>query len=90
MADLKPVAWRCKDFTDGWIVYQDEALALEYQDHTGCLMQPLYVNSAPEAVDVRAAAKVLLAKWDADTKTGLFYGPIEFCIMVKSFATGGK
>ncbi len=37
-----PVAWRCKDFADGWIIYQDFKSAAQYQSAAGCFMQPLY------------------------------------------------
>lgn len=37
-----PVAWRCKDYADGWIIYQDEARARHYQNQTCCLMEALY------------------------------------------------
>jgi hypothetical protein len=38
----EPVAWRCKDYADGWILFQFEQNARRYQEETGCLMQPLY------------------------------------------------
>ena len=38
----EPVAWRCKDYADGWIIYQDEGAARRYQSETGCLMQDLH------------------------------------------------
>jgi hypothetical protein len=37
-----PVAWRCKDFADGWILDHSERSASEYQRKTGCLVQPLF------------------------------------------------
>ena len=40
----KPVAWRCKDYADGWIIYHREEEAQRYEEDTGCLMQPLYVK----------------------------------------------
>lgn len=40
----RPVAWRCRDFGDGWIIYQDEAEAFAYHEKTNCLMQGLYVR----------------------------------------------
>ena len=39
-----PVAWRCKDYADGWIVYGNKAQAELYQAYTGCLMEALYVH----------------------------------------------
>lgn len=44
---LVPIAWRCKDYADGWILFHDEAKAIDCQKETGCLMQPLY-TAAPE------------------------------------------
>lgn len=40
----KPVAYRCKDFADGWILYHDGREAELYQKRTGCLMQTLYTD----------------------------------------------
>ena len=38
----EPVAWRCKDFADGWILFHERRMAEIYQEQTGCLMQALY------------------------------------------------
>lgn len=38
-----PVAWRCKDYADGWFIFYDRAQAEKYQSETDCLMQPLVV-----------------------------------------------
>lgn len=40
----RPVAWRVKDFADGWIIYRDEAAAYKEHERTGALMQGLYVR----------------------------------------------
>lgn len=40
----EPVAWRCKDYADDWIVYGNKAQAELYQACTGCLMEALYVH----------------------------------------------
>lgn len=40
----RPVAWRVKDFADGWIIFQDEAAAYKLHEETGCAMQGLYVR----------------------------------------------
>ena len=40
----RPVAWRVKDFADGWILFQDEAAAYREAEATGALMQGLYVR----------------------------------------------
>lgn len=42
----EPVAWRCKDYADGWILYSSLAQAACYQRRTGCAMQPLYAHPA--------------------------------------------
>lgn len=43
----QPVAWRCKDFADSWIIYQQESAAAAYRAETGCLMEPLYALPTP-------------------------------------------
>jgi len=43
--DKRPVAFRVKDFADGWIIYTDEAKAYAEAEATGALMQGLYVRS---------------------------------------------
>lgn len=40
----RPVAWRCKDYADGWIIFQDREKAVAYQAETGCVMQPMIVD----------------------------------------------
>jgi len=42
VSDAEPVAWRCKDFADGWILDQSECSAREYTKNTGCMIQPLF------------------------------------------------
>jgi DNA repair exonuclease SbcCD ATPase subunit len=44
MSSKRPVAFRVKDFADGWILFQDEEQALALADSTGALMQGLYVR----------------------------------------------
>jgi hypothetical protein len=46
MTDIKPVAWRCKDYADGWIIDQNERSAREYAEETGCSFEPLYTESS--------------------------------------------
>ena len=41
----EPVAWRVKDYADGWIIYQQESAAAAYRAETGALMEPLYDSS---------------------------------------------
>jgi hypothetical protein len=46
--EFEPVAWRVKDYADGWILCQTKA----YADHlstNGNLVQPLYLASSPPA-----------------------------------------
>lgn len=40
--ELKPVAWRVKDFADGWILFHDEAQARREAEGAGNLVEPLY------------------------------------------------
>lgn len=35
------VAWRVKDYADGWILYHDERMARHQAEETGALIQPL-------------------------------------------------
>jgi hypothetical protein len=37
-----PVAWRVKDFADGWILFNDEKKAQRESLATGALLEPLY------------------------------------------------
>lgn len=46
ISEAPVVAWRCKDYADGWIIYQDEEPAAIYQDQSGCLVQTLVVGEA--------------------------------------------
>lgn len=41
----EPVAWRVKDYADGWIIFQKESAAAAYRAETGALMEPLYDSS---------------------------------------------
>lgn len=42
--DAKPIAWRCRDYADGWIYFDDENRARRYRETTGALMEPLYAR----------------------------------------------
>lgn len=42
----KPVAWRVKDFADGWILFNDKARALREAADTGATLEPLYTRPA--------------------------------------------
>lgn len=43
----EPVAWRVKDFADGWSLFGSETEALLEVVATGGLMQALYTEAAP-------------------------------------------
>lgn len=36
--------WRCKDYADGFIYFENEDKAKDYHEKTGCLMQSLVVR----------------------------------------------
>jgi hypothetical protein len=40
----RPVAWRVKDFADGWIIFQNENDANIYATSVGAQIQGLYVR----------------------------------------------
>lgn len=40
-----PVAWRVKDFADGWILFHTEAEARREAEGAGNLVQPLYTDN---------------------------------------------
>lgn len=37
-----PVAWECKDYADGWIRFDNQKEALDYQLNSGCIMRPIW------------------------------------------------
>lgn len=47
----EPVAWRVKDFGDGWIPARSHGEALQLAASTGALIQPLYVSPSPVLAD---------------------------------------
>lgn len=51
----RPVAWRLKDFADGWIIFQDEGEAVAEAEQMGGLgiMQGLYVRDGSPVPDGR-------------------------------------
>lgn len=52
---VAPVAWRVKDFADGWMYARSEDVALTLsKQHSGALIQPLYV-SPPSAAKAESA-----------------------------------
>ena len=40
----RPVAFRVKDFADGWVIFQSEEVANFEAEKTGAVMQGLYVR----------------------------------------------
>lgn len=55
----EPVAWRCKDYADEWILYGNKAIAELYQAYTGCLVEPLYAHPPQPSETVAEAAPVV-------------------------------
>lgn len=51
----RPIAWRCKDYADGWIIFQDEAEAQKYHAATDCLMQGMYVRDGSPVSSTESA-----------------------------------
>jgi len=47
--ELEPVAWRVKDFADGWTLHYSRASAEREAAGAGNLIQPLYAISTPDA-----------------------------------------
>jgi len=44
--ETQPVAWRVKDYADGWSLCQPETAAKLLADRTGALIEPLYSADA--------------------------------------------
>lgn len=55
MPTCEPVAWRVKDFADGWILCHSEAEARGEAEGAGNLVQPLYATA--DLVEALVAAK---------------------------------
>lgn len=49
--EAEAVAWRCKDYADGWVVYGEKSAAERHQRNDGCLMQPLYAHPPTRAAE---------------------------------------
>lgn len=47
---MQIVAWRVKDFADGWILFSDEARARHEVEMTGAKIEPLYRLMSPSEV----------------------------------------
>ena len=45
-SETQPVAWRVKDYADGWSLCQPETAAKLLADRTGALIEPLYSADA--------------------------------------------
>lgn len=45
----EPVAWRCKGFVDGWILFDVQEQAERFHRDTHCTMQALYTHPTPDA-----------------------------------------
>ncbi len=60
------MAWRCKDYADGWMLYQFRENAEAYQKETGCLMEPLFASPPSPNSEITETAKDLLASLDPD------------------------
>ena len=62
IARLKPVAWRVKDYADGWIFYTDEKRArIEAVIMSGALVEPLY--SADALTSPASSAEIERDSW---------------------------
>ncbi len=40
--EQKPVAWRGRDFADGWILFETKEAADRHNDATGAYIEPLF------------------------------------------------
>lgn len=78
--------------TDSWLSWLDDLpVPAEFDEGIGCLQE--YITALRAALDaaearptVAEAARVLLAKWDADKASGLDYGPNDFCVLLRAIA----
>ncbi len=57
---MKPVAWRVKDFADGWILCHTLKQAKREADGAGNLIEPLFLGG--DLVGTKEAAKILRTK----------------------------
>jgi len=66
------VAWRCKDYADGWILYGNKAQAELYQACTGCLMEALYAPPPqPSETVAEALREIRAAVQDGNLSQGI-------------------
>ena len=54
MDPLEAYLWECKDYADGWIKFDRERDARDYQHETGCVMR-VYYRSVQAAKPVEPA-----------------------------------
>lgn len=45
--EAKPVAWRVKDYADGWVLYHSEERARRAAEQSDALLEPLYASPLP-------------------------------------------
>jgi len=65
----------------------EAAKAAAQADYETRVLSAIIGNATPAPSDkIAEAAQVIIAKWDADTKTGLVYGPNEFAVMLRALA----
>lgn len=64
------VAWRCKDYADGWILYGNKAQAELYQACTGCLMEALYAHPPQPSETVAEALSGLMEAYKEIADSG--------------------
>lgn len=73
-AEQTPVAWRVKDFADGWVLFRNEAAAKHEAFVSSALIQPLYL--AAPAPDVRGEVTEVLGFY-ADTNNYEGHSPVH-------------
>ena len=66
----KPVAWRVKDFADGWIVFDTERSAQRYAEGAGNLVQPLYAYINSPHIIEEMAAQIASLKYQLESVRG--------------------
>lgn len=84
------VAWRCKDYADGWILYGNKAQAELYQACTGCLMEALYVHPPQLSETVAEAVAALEALPRSTYDCGTQWVRLEDAIAALRALKGGE
>lgn len=54
-----PVAWRVKDFADGWVYCPSHSFAKALADREGAVMQPLYTAQPPSGLDPETVRAII-------------------------------